>query len=137
VTTLHLSFLVLGWTAVPGASHYEVFREGSLIGSPSTNSYSDASLTIGSTYHYTVQAYDQYGQSGPVSSSVSAFINPALDQPPVVAVRVWPNPVVAGSKAFVRVNANSLDGLTLADALNVDVGQLTPTWDGSLWYLTV
>lgn len=137
VTALHLSFLNIGWNAVSGADHYNVFRDGSFVGTVRTNSYTDSALTIGSTYHYTVQAIDAYNQPGPISSSLAAFVNAALDQPPAIAVRVWPNPVPAGSKAYVRVNSHSLDGLTLADALNVNVGQLTPTQDGSLWYLTV
>jgi hypothetical protein len=137
VTTLHLSFLVLGWTAVSGADHYNVFRDGSFLASTRSPTYTDSVITIGSTYHYTVQAVDQYTQTGPQSASVSANIDASLDQPPIVVVGIYPNPVPAGSTAIVRISAYSLDALALSETLNVDVGQLTPTFDPTTWLLTV
>ena len=45
----------LTWTAVSGASSYEVFRNGTQVGTSTTASYSDTGLTNGTAYSYTVR----------------------------------------------------------------------------------
>lgn len=58
----------ISWPAVEGAVRYQIYRKTtgtwSLLGSVTTNSYSDAdSLIPGTTYYYTVRAYDASGNS--------------------------------------------------------------------------
>ncbi|WP_239250550.1 fibronectin type III domain-containing protein, partial [Candidatus Nitrotoga sp. M5] len=51
----------LSWTASTdnvGVSGYKVYRDGSLVGSPVTTSYSDTNLTASTSYSYTVSACD-------------------------------------------------------------------------------
>ena len=73
----------LTWNAVASATGYYVKRSTTSgteaqIATPSTNSYSDSTVTNGTKYFYVVSAYNAYGQSGN-SSEVSA--TPALPVP--------------------------------------------------------
>jgi len=74
------------WTAVSGATSYTVYRstssgvQGSVIGSPTTNSFADTSATPGTTYYYGVTASNGAGASA-LSAQDSGFI--ALSPPGV------------------------------------------------------
>jgi fibronectin type 3 domain-containing protein len=73
----------LTWNAASGATGYYVKRSTTSgaeaqIATPSTNSYSDTTVTNGTKYFYVVSAYNTYGASGN-SSEVSA--TPALPAP--------------------------------------------------------
>ncbi|HEX5395446.1 MAG TPA: ATP-binding protein [Candidatus Saccharimonadales bacterium] len=67
--------ITVGWnsstddTAVTG---YHIYRDGGLIGSSATTSFLDSGLTPGTTYSYTVSAYDG-------ASNESAQSSPAVD----------------------------------------------------------
>src|SRR5581483_11768727 len=65
------SSVSLAWSASAGAMSYQVFRDGAVVGSTATNSYSDSGLTNGTTYAYTVSAVNSAGAS-PESAAVSA-----------------------------------------------------------------
>jgi chitodextrinase len=91
-------------TGGSGLAGYRVYRNGSLIASPTTNSYPDTGLASSTAYSYTVAAYDNAtntsGQSNtagattwaPVSAGLSAIAwqwkrrnsNPIVVDPPVV-----------------------------------------------------
>jgi chitodextrinase len=51
---------------------YKVYRNGTQIATPTSNSYQDSGLTAGATYTYSVSAYDTSGNNSNQSSSVSA-----------------------------------------------------------------
>ena len=61
----------LSWDATSGADSYRVFRDGTLIASPSSTSYTDADLTPGTTYAYAVAATSTVGTS-PRTAPVTA-----------------------------------------------------------------
>ncbi len=74
VTGTTSSSIALGWTASTdnvGVTRYDVYRNGSVVGSASGTSYTDASLAASSTYSYTVRACDAAGNCSAVSSSTS------------------------------------------------------------------
>jgi hypothetical protein len=56
-------------TAVTG---YNVFRNGTQIGTATTNSYQDSGLAANTAYSYTVAAYDAAGNTSAQSTSMSA-----------------------------------------------------------------
>lgn len=55
--------LSLTWTASAGATGYQVFRNGSLIGSPASAAWLDTGLSAGTTYSYSVAATSSGGSS--------------------------------------------------------------------------
>lgn len=81
-TNLHLtsstsSSITFGWTASSdnvGVTGYNVFRNGSKVGTSVSNSYTDTGLTIGVNYTYTVSAYDAATNTSAQSSSVTLAI---------------------------------------------------------------
>ncbi|NOU63430.1 carbohydrate-binding protein [Paenibacillus sp. LMG 31461] len=64
----------LNWTAATdnvAVTSYDVYRNGSKIGSSSTTTYSDSGLTASTAYSYTVIAKDAAGNDSTASSAVS------------------------------------------------------------------
>ncbi len=55
-----------------GLAGYQVYRDGSFVGSVAGTSYSDTGLTPTSTHSYRVSAYDNAGNVSGLSSSASA-----------------------------------------------------------------
>jgi hypothetical protein len=74
------SHVSLSWTAVSGATGYNVYRstvsgtQGSKISSPASGNYIDTSATNGTTYYYEVTAQNAGGESS-VSTQQSALPN--------------------------------------------------------------
>ena len=64
----------LTWTAAVdnfAIGHYDVFRDGILVGQPGTAAYNDANAAAQTTYTYTVQAFDPQGNSSGLSAPLS------------------------------------------------------------------
>lgn len=55
--------LSLTWTASAGATGYQVYRNGALIGSPASAAWLDTGLSAGTTYSYSVAATSSGGSS--------------------------------------------------------------------------
>jgi chitodextrinase len=65
----------LSWTASTdnvGVTGYDVFRNGTQVGTTATTSYQDTGLTPDTTYSYTVAAYDAAGNVSAQSTAASA-----------------------------------------------------------------
>lgn len=60
----------LKWTASTGAASYEIYRNGVLAGTSTTNSYSDQGLAAKTTYKYTVRAVNSAGVKSKDSSAI-------------------------------------------------------------------
>ncbi|MBD3211961.1 MAG: hypothetical protein GF311_05060, partial [Candidatus Lokiarchaeota archaeon] len=56
----------------PDIDHYNIYRDGILLDTSITNTYSDTGLEIGTTYTYTVSAVDDSGNEGIQSDPASA-----------------------------------------------------------------
>ncbi|NLV67030.1 MAG: hypothetical protein GXY14_05070, partial [Spirochaetes bacterium] len=84
-----ISSLTISWNTVTGAESYRVYRSStmggtySLVGSPTTNSYTDSGLSESTTYFYYISAVNSYGESaqtfgyGTTSSGGSAPSTPS------------------------------------------------------------
>jgi len=72
-TQINLSWSASTDTGGSGVAGYRIYRGGSQIGTSATTSYSDPSLTSGTTYSYTVAAYDSDGNLSAQSGSASAM----------------------------------------------------------------
>lgn len=80
----------LTWSASTdnvGVAGYRVYRNGSLITTTSSTSYSNTGLSPSTTYSYTVAAYDAAGNASAQSAPASATTQPAADAvPPTVSI---------------------------------------------------
>ncbi|MGD9955680.1 MAG: hypothetical protein AB7V23_06405 [Candidatus Nanopelagicales bacterium] len=64
--------VALSWTAPAGATAYRVYRDGVLVASPATTSYTDTGLTNGTAYTWTVTAVKQNSAESAASSGATA-----------------------------------------------------------------
>jgi fibronectin type 3 domain-containing protein len=94
----------LSWNVVGGAISYNVYRNGALVGSVATDSFSDTGLTNGTTYSYTVCAVNGV-VLGPGSAPVSTTPNVPLPATPTGLT------ATPGS-ATVSLNWNMVAGAT-------------------------
>ncbi len=81
-TAVSTSQIDLSWSAATdnvGVTGYNIYRGGSLLTTTTSTSYSDTGLNSGTTYSYTVSAYDAAGNEGAQSSSASATTNSIPD----------------------------------------------------------
>jgi chitodextrinase len=75
----------LSWTASSdnvAVTGYKVFRGGSEVGTASGTTYSDTSVQAGTSYGYTVKAYDAAGNLSPVSNTANVTTPAAPDTSP-------------------------------------------------------
>ncbi|MFD8390486.1 glycosyl hydrolase family 18 protein [Streptomyces sp. NPDC059680] len=81
----------LSWGAATddkGVKNYDVLRDGKVVGTVTTTSYTDSGLSAGTDYSYTVQARDTADQTGPVSGAVKAHTTGGTTTPPTTGDKV-------------------------------------------------
>lgn len=73
------SSIQLNWTAAANAQYYQVYRgtapggeSQTPIGSPSSNTYTDSAVSLGTIYYYTVAAVSSAGTSAPSNEASAA-----------------------------------------------------------------
>ncbi|MBK8570744.1 MAG: fibronectin type III domain-containing protein [Nitrosomonadales bacterium] len=79
-TPISTTQINLSWTASTdnvGVTGYKVYRGGTLVGSPTTTSYTDTGLTASTSYSYTLAACDAANNCSAQSNPVSATTIPA------------------------------------------------------------
>ncbi|MDX1766308.1 MAG: Ig-like domain-containing protein, partial [Candidatus Saccharimonadales bacterium] len=81
---------------------YSVYREGAVIGSTGSTSYSDSGLTPNTTYQYTVQAYDAAGNTSSQATPLDVTTDADVTGPSVSIT-------------------NPADGSTISDTVSVNV----------------
>jgi len=91
------SSVSISWSATdsggPGIRNYNLYRNGALlVGSTTATSYTDSGLSAGSSYTYSVTAFDMAGDSQSASTTGSTF--------PIPGVSVSASPVSASSIAL-------------------------------------
>ncbi|MGF7047717.1 glycosidase/chitodextrinase [Paenibacillus sp. DS2015] len=68
------------WTASPGAVGYEIWRNGSKVGTTSSTSYTDTGLSVLTTYTYTVKAYNSAGNTSGASAPLNVTTDSSTNQ---------------------------------------------------------
>ncbi len=87
-TAISSSQISLSWSASTdnvGVAGYRVYRNGVLIGSPSSNSYTDSGLAASTSYSYTVAAFDAAGNMSAQSPAVTAKTQGTTGSSPLAA----------------------------------------------------
>ncbi|RMG37298.1 MAG: hypothetical protein D6732_06945, partial [Methanobacteriota archaeon] len=94
-TTVSQSQIDLSWTAntEPDLDHYNIYRDGVLIGTSTTNSFSDVGLSSATTYTYEVSAVDTSSNEGLKSAPVSATTGSPDTTPPAQVTGLVANAV--------------------------------------------
>lgn len=83
-TAISSSQINLVWTASTdnaGVTGYKIYREGNQIGTSASSGYSDSGLAGGTTYTYTVSAFDASGNTSAQSVSASAITSGSSTDP--------------------------------------------------------
>jgi len=120
-TAISSSQINLTWTASTdnvGVMGYQVFRNGTQVGTPSGTSYNDTGLTAGTSYSYTVKAVDAANNVSAISNTASATTQSAV----VIA----PAFVQGGSKDAGIVTSGTL-------SFNSVNGRQSPSSRSSCW----
>ncbi|MEV5879158.1 glycoside hydrolase family 18 chitinase [Streptomyces sp. NPDC052101] len=81
----------LSWGAATddkGVKNYDVLRDGKVVSTVTTTSYTDSGLSAGTDYSYTVQARDTADQTGPVSGAVKVHTTGGTTTPPTTGDKV-------------------------------------------------
>jgi Fibronectin type III domain len=119
----------LTWNAVSGATSYNVYRNGTKVGTPAGTSYTDSGLAASTTYSYQVSASNG-AREGPKSTAVQVTTKSGggggsgLRAAPYLFLG-WRNPPSAKSV----MSATGIENFTLAFISSS--GGCNPAWDGN------
>ncbi len=110
----------LAWTASTdntGVTGYDIFRNGTLVGSTINTGYTDEGLTHSTSYAYTVKAKDAAGNSSAASNSLAV----TTDAPPNIAVvKVEAEAYTAMRNVITQACADEGGGQNIASLDNRD-----------------
>ena len=110
----------LSWTASSGgATGYTIYRNGTQIGTSTTTTYTDSTVSPSTTYQYTVDAYNGAGTHSAQSSPALSVTTPAAAAPPSIK---W----IQGAS----VSTGSLVTSVTLNLGNVTAGDLLVGWFG-------
>jgi fibronectin type 3 domain-containing protein len=70
--------VALSWTVDSGATSYTIYRNGSAVGTSTTNAYTDTGLTANTQYSYAINATNVKGTSGLSSTVVATTSNASV-----------------------------------------------------------
>lgn len=104
----------LSWDAVVGANSYNVYRDGSNVGSSATATYTDTTAADG-THSYYVTAVNASGESDP-SNTIAVAVDTTR---PVVTVTPVAGSTLSGTVAFT---------ITVSDNNPLDINKNKSTW---------
>jgi chitodextrinase len=126
-TPFSTSQINLSWTASTdnvGVTGYKIFRGGTQVATSSSNSYPDTSLTAGTSYSYTVSAYDASGNNSGQSTSVTVTTLSSTGTLQVGPTRLYKT-IGAALAAAVNGNTIEIDAGTYPEAVIVGQNNLT------------
>jgi hypothetical protein len=124
------SSVSLSWSAVSGAASYNVYRNGTKVGSPSGTSYTDTGLTASTAYSYQVSASNSAGEGAKsgtlsVTTKASGGGGTGTGRAAPYLYMGWGNP----PSPTTVMNATGIKWFTMAFILSS--GGCNPAWDGS------
>jgi hypothetical protein len=124
------SSVSLSWSAVSGATSYNIYRNGTKVGSPSGTSYTDTGLTASTAYNYQVSASNSVGEGAKsgtlsVTTKASGGGGTGTGRAAPYLYMGWGNP----PSPTTVMSATGIKWFTMAFILSS--GGCNPAWDGS------
>ncbi|PYG87269.1 RHS repeat-associated protein [Ruminiclostridium sufflavum DSM 19573] len=98
----------LSWSAVSGAAYYEIYRNGTVIGTSVTSTYSDSGLTAGTACVYRIKAYSSTGNTSALSEALEVSMSSATVTP--AAISVPSNIIVTSTDTTLTVGWDAVEG---------------------------
>ena len=92
--------VTLGWNAASdnvGVTGYNVYRNGTQVGTPTATSYTDLGLTASTAYSYVVKARDAAGNVSAASATVNVTTDPPDTTPPTAPAGLTASGVTSSS----------------------------------------
>jgi chitodextrinase len=105
-TTVPLSWTASTTSGSDAVAGYHVLRNGTVVGSTTSTTYTDTGLTPATTYTYTVKAYDTNGDVSSASSAASATTSTAYTE--TVNVTVPVNTAASGDTVYLDGDFSAL-----------------------------
>lgn len=130
-TGTSVSQTALSWTASTdnvGVTGYKVFRNGTQVGTSAITSYTDTGLAPGTSYSYTVSAFDGAGNNSPVSAAVDVSTQADVAAPTV------PANLAAAVQSSTQINVSwsaSTDNVAVTGYHLYQSGTLLTTTNGT------
>jgi chitodextrinase len=90
---------------------YNVFRNGSKVGTTGSTSYQDPGLSAGTTYTYAASAFDTAGNTSAQSSPVSATIPPSVALPSVTISSPTNGATIQKDRVHIVSSASDATGI--------------------------
>lgn len=106
---------------------YNVFRNGTKVGTTANSSYQDTGLAASTTYTYAVSAYDTAGNTSAQSSPVSV----TTPSPPTIAVSSPRNGTLVKGNGSVTITATASDINGIKSIAIMDDGNILLTCSGA------
>jgi chitodextrinase len=111
------SQISLSWAASTdnvGVAGYRITRNGARVGTTASTSYLDTGLSAGTTYAYTVVAYDAAGNTSAPSAPVSATTPSSSSTKPVISsFTANPNAMGAGQSSSLTWSSTGATSLSI------------------------
>jgi aryl-phospho-beta-D-glucosidase BglC (GH1 family) len=117
-----------------GVIGYDVYRDGALVGSSTSTSFTDSGLTAGTVYQYRVRARDAAGNASVLSSAITAETqeevtggcNVTYDTP-----STWPGGFGIQNVYVTNLGDTAIDGWTLTWRFTLGE-QITSAWNANV-----
>jgi chitodextrinase len=107
--------LTIAWSASTddvAVAGYQIFRNGTQVGTTAATSYADSGLAPGTTYSYTVAAFDYSNNvSGQSAALLATTTTAPLNRPSFVQLNQ--NQIARGASVSVALNASTTKGNTI------------------------
>jgi hypothetical protein len=103
-TSQSTSYINLLWfpsTDTTGGIYYKIYRNGTPVGTSYLPVFTDNSVSSGTTYAYTVKAFDSSGNSSAISAPLAASATTGVSVTELLGLGSTPTAVAASSLSFV------------------------------------
>jgi chitodextrinase len=133
------STVSMSWTASTdniGVTGYKVFRNSVQVGTPSGVSFTDSGLSAGTTYTYTVSAFDAAGNTSAQSSAIQATTQASVGgdtTPPTTSITAPANNATVSGTTSVTASASDNVGVSKVEFYLDNILQQTDTTSPYTW----